>query len=122
MSPTGMKNSIRHIAFAAALCALLAPTAIPSGTATWELNSYSDFIRGRFNGLSLSREGRLSLSPKVDTLFTSDQPVIWSVAQAPDGAIYAATGHRGRLYKVEGASKSMLLWTAPEPEIFALAV
>ena len=44
------------------------------------------------------------------------------MAQAPDGAIYAATGHRGRLYKIEGPAKSTLLWTAPEPEIFALAV
>ena len=115
---------MRHLRMllAAALCAVLAPTAFASGTATWELNSYADFIRGRFNGLSLSREGRLSLSPKIDTLFTSDQPVIWAVAQAPDGAIYAATGHRGRLYKIEGAAKSTLLWTAPEPEIFALAV
>jgi hypothetical protein len=114
--------SMRHFACTVALCAALAPTAFPSGTATWELNSYADFIRGRFNGLSLSREGRLSLSPKVDTLFTSDQPVIWALAQGFDGAIYAATGHRGRLYKIEGSSKSSLLWTAPEPEIFALAV
>ena len=114
--------SMRHFACAAALCAALAPAAFPSGTATWELNSYADFIRGRFSGLSLSREGRLSLSPKVDTLFTSDQPVIWALAQGPDGAIYAATGHRGRLYKIEGPAKSTLLWTAPEPEIFALAV
>ncbi len=114
--------SMRHFARAAALCAALAPAAFSSGTTTWELNSYSDFIRGRFNGLSLSREGRLSLSPKVDTLFTSDQPVIWALAQGPDGAIYAATGHRGRLYKIDGPGKSTLLWTAPEPEIFALAV
>ena len=114
--------SIRHFACAAALYATLATTAFASGTATWELNSYADFIRGRFNGLSLSREGRISLSPKVETLFTSDQPVIWALAQGPDGAIYAATGHRGRLYKIEGPSKSSLLWTAPEPEIFALAV
>ena len=117
-----MTLSMRHFACAAALCAALAPTAFPSGTATWELNSYADFIRGRFNGLSLSREGRLSLSPKVETLFSSDQPVIWALAQAPDGAIYAATGHRGRLYKIEGPAKSTLVWTAAEPEIFALAV
>jgi hypothetical protein len=114
--------SVRRFACAAALCAALAPNAFPSGTATWELNSYADFIRGRFNGLSLSREGRLSLSPKVETLFTSDQPVIWALAQAPNGAIYAATGHRGRLYKIDGPGKSTLLWTAPEPEIFALAM
>jgi hypothetical protein len=117
-----MMGSIRRLTSAAAVCALLVPAAFPSGTATWELNSYSDFIRGRFQGISLSREGRLSLSPKVDTLFNSDQPVIWALAQGPDGALYAATGHRGRLYKIEGAGKSTLLWTADQPEIFALAV
>src|SRR5450755_2365305 len=117
-----MTLSLRHFACAAALCAALAPNAFPSGTATWELNSYADFIRGRFSGLSLSREGRLSLSPKVETLFTSDQPVIWSVAQAPDGTLYAATGHRGRLYRIGRDGKSSLLWTAEQPEIFAIAV
>ena len=71
-----MTLSMRHFACVAVLSATLAPIAFASGTATWELNSYADFIRGRFNSLSLSREGRLSLSPKVDTLFTSDQPVI----------------------------------------------
>ncbi len=117
-----MMLSLRPLARAAALCALLAPTVFPSGTATWELNSYTDFIRGRFNGLSLSREGRLSLAPKIETLFSSDQPIVWALAEAPDGSIYAATGHRGRLYKIDRAGRSELLWTAPEPEIFALAV
>ena len=50
---------------------------------TWEMDSYSDFVHGHFAGVSLSREGRLSLAPKIDTVFASDQPVIWSVAEAP---------------------------------------
>ena len=106
---------------AAAVGAVLVTAVLASGTATWEMNSYNDFIKGKFSGLSLSREGRLSLAPKVDTVFTSDQPVIWSVAQAPDGSLYAATGHRGRVYKIDKAGKSTLLWAAPEPEIFAIA-
>ena len=69
------------------------------------MTSYADFVRGRFDGVSLSREGRLSLAPKVETVFTSDQPVIWSVAQAPDGTLYAATGHRGRVYRIDRAGK-----------------
>jgi len=111
----------RLILKSAVVCAAFLPAALASGTATWEMTSYSDFIKGKFTGLSLSREGRLSLGPKVDTLFTSDQPVIWSVAQTADGTLYAATGHRGRLYKVDKAGKSSLVWTAPEPEIFAIA-
>ncbi len=101
-------------------CALF--PAFPSGTTVWEMNSYGDFVRGRFDGVSLSREGRLSLAPKVETVFTSDQPVIWARAQGPDGSIYAATGHRGRIYRIDRSGKSSLLWTADQPEVFALAV
>jgi hypothetical protein len=106
----------------AALAAVFAPAVFSSGTTAWEMSSYSDFVRGRFEGISLSREGRISLSPKVDTVFTSDQSVIWSVAQAPDGTLYAATGHRGRIYRIDNQGKASLLWTAVEPEVFAVAV
>jgi len=115
-----MRHSSR--ALVAALLIGTAPWALASGTAAWEMNSYADFIRGHFSGISLSREGRLSLAPKVDTIFTSDQPVIWSVAEGPDGSLYAATGNRGRVYRIDSAGKSTLLWTAEQPEVFAIAV
>ncbi len=109
-------------ALLAALLGTLAPALFPSGTTAWEMNSYDDFVGGRFDGISLSREGRLSLAPKVETLFNSDQPVIWSAARGPGETIYAATGHRGRVYKIDAAGKSSLLWTAEQPEVFAIAV
>lgn len=93
-----------------------------AGTVAWEMNTYQDFLRGRFQGVSLSRDGRLTLAPKMDTVFDSDQPIIWSIAEAADGAIYVATGHRGQVFRVERSGKSSLLWTADEPEVFALAV
>jgi hypothetical protein len=101
---------------------LLALPAAASVTTAWEMTSYADFIKGKFTGISLSREGRLTLAPKIDTVFTSDQPVIWSVAQGPDGLLYAATGHRGRIYRIDKTGKSSLYWTAEQPEIFAIAV
>jgi hypothetical protein len=103
--------------------ALLLPwIAAASSTTAWELGSWSDFIRGRFQGISLSREGRLSLAPKVETVFSSDQPVIWAVAEAHDGTLYAATGNRGRVYRIGRDGTSSLLWTADQPEVFAIAV
>jgi len=33
-----------------------------STTAFWELTSFSDFVKGTFNGVSLGRDGRLSLA------------------------------------------------------------
>lgn len=91
-------------------------------TATWEMNGYQDFLRGRLSGLSLTRDGRLVLGPKIDTVFSSDQPEIWSVARASDGSLYLGTGNRGRLYKIDASGKSSLLWTADQSEIFAVAV
>lgn len=109
----------RHLV---ALFVLLAAPAFAATTTTWELNGYQDFLRGTLTGLSLTRDGRLITGPKIDTLFTSDQPEIWSVAQAPDGSLYLGTGNRGRLYKVDPSGKSSLLWTADQPEIFAVTV
>jgi hypothetical protein len=101
---------------------LVASRLCASGTATWEMNNYRDFVRGRFTGISLSRDGRLRLAPRLETVFSSEQPVIWSIVQARDGAIYAATGHRGRVFRIDPAGKSTLLWTAEQPEVFALAL
>ena len=108
---------------AACVCGWLAltPAAFSAGASFWEMNSYQDFIRGRFEGLSMTRDGRMMVAPKLDTLFTSDQPVVWSLAPGRDGAVYAATGHRGRLYEIDKAGQSKLVWTSEQPEIFALA-
>ncbi len=93
-----------------------------SSTTSWEMNSYQDFIHGRFQGISLNRYGQLMLAPKMQTIFSSDQPVVWTVAAAPGGSLYAGTGHRGRLFRIDPTGNSTLVWTAEQPEIFAVAV
>ncbi len=102
-----------------AACAL---PAIAATTAVWEMNSYNDLIRGKLTGLSLNRDGKLALGPKLDTVFSPEQPQIWNLARAADGTLYIATGHRGRVYRVDPKGVSTLLWTAEQPEVFALAV
>ncbi len=101
---------------AAALIAVLLPGAT---TTYWEMGNFAEFSKGRFEGVSLTRDGRLTLAPRTDTVFTSDQPVIWSVAQSGPDTYYVATGHRGEVHRVSGG-KSELLWKAPEPEVFAI--
>ena len=89
---------------------------------TWEMNTYQDFLKGRFTGVSLDQNGKLTLAPKLETVFSSGQPVIWSIAAAPDGSYYAGTGHRGRVYHITASGASTLVWTADETEVFAVAV
>ncbi len=110
--------------FCAALAALpfTAMSLAAATTATWEMNTYQDFLRGRFQGIALDRDGRLTLAPKLETVFSSGQPTIWSIARGPDGSIYAGTGHRGRVYRIKPSGGSELVWTADQPEVFAVAV
>lgn len=44
------------------------------------------------------------------------------MAAAPDGSIYLGTGNRGRLFRVDLTGQGSLVWTADQPEIFAVTV
>ncbi len=116
------KGAVRSLSQLLAALLLAASMCSASTSAVWEMTSFTDFVKGKFDGVSLGRDGRLSLAPKLDTLFTSEQPVIWSVASGPDGALYAATGNRGRVFRIEQNGSSKLFWTADRPEVFAIAV
>ena len=104
------------------LAAVASVASFAATTATWELNGYQDFLRGRMSGLSITRDGRLVLGPKLDTVFSSDQAQIWSVARAPDGSVYLGTGNRGRLLKLDTAGNGTVVWNSDQPEIFAVAI
>ncbi|MGH7484084.1 MAG: PQQ-binding-like beta-propeller repeat protein, partial [bacterium] len=101
---------------------LLAVSASAATTATWEMSNYQDFMHGRLSGVSLTRDGRLMLAPKVDAVFYSGQPEIWSVAAAADGTLYLGTGHRGRVYRIDPSGHGSVYWTSDQPEVFAVAL
>ncbi len=112
---------MRLCPFLAATLAVAA-TAHAATSATWELNGYQDFLRGRLSGLSLTREGRLTPGPVIAPVYATDQAQVWSMAQAADGSLYLGTGNRGRVIKVDASGKGSVLWTAEQPEVFAIAV
>src|ERR1700686_5587766 len=94
-----MKARFLHLS----ICAFAIVALDGATSTTWEMNTYQDFLKGRFTGVSLDQNGKLTLAPKLETVFSSGQPVIWSVAPAPDGSFYTGTGHRGRVYRVNSS-------------------
>ncbi len=104
------------------MCAVLTASLSAATTTTWEMNSYQDFLKGHFTGTALDRDGKLHLAPKLETVFSSGEPAIWSLVQAPDGSFYAGTGHRGRLYHITASGASTLVWDSDQPEIFSVAL
>lgn len=102
---------------------LLLAACLPASTPTaWEMTSYQDFLKGRISGLALSKEGTLTPGFSPETVFDPQEAQVWSAARAADGTVVLGTASRGRLYQVSPTGAGTLLWTAPEPAIFAVAV
>ncbi len=107
------------------MCALLftGVWAVNAATSTaWEVSGFNDFLKGRLSGLSLDANGRLQPGLSVQWTATLDQPALWSAAQAPDGSVYAATGHSGKIFKISPDGKSSLIWSAQQSEVFAICI
>ena len=101
------------------LCALAPLWA--GGTKTWEMTTFQDFSEGTLQSVAITRDGRLIPAPRLDVLFASDQPAIWAVVQDSSGVIYAGTGNRGRVFRIDSSGKSQIYWSAEEPEVFAIS-
>lgn len=108
------------IAAALACCSISGALNAAAPTA-WETTSYQDFLKAKLTGLAVTRDGRVMLAPKIDTLFAGEAAV-WSMASASDGSTYLGTGHKGRLIRVDRSGQSTVVFTAGEAEIFAVAV
>ena len=96
--------------------------ASPATSTVWEVNGFSDFLKGRLSNLSLTSEGTLQPGPVTRWNTPLDQPALWAIAEAPDGSMYAATGHSGKVYKISPNGKASLLWASQQTEVFALCV
>jgi sugar lactone lactonase YvrE len=93
-----------------------------ANTKFWTSATYEDFAPGNFSGISLNREGTMTLAPQLKEVFSTDQAVVWAVARDSKGNIYLGTGHSGKVFKLGPDLKGSVFFEASEPDIFALAV
>lgn len=109
---------IRLLACVCAATALL----FAATSTSWETAGYADFAKGRFSGLSLTSDGTVQLGPPLRWRSNMGQPALWALALGPDGALYSATGHSGRVFRIAPDGSSQPIWKAEQSEVFALAV
>src|ERR1035441_4310558 len=107
--------------FAVALCGL-AIGAYGATSTAWEVNGFTDFLKGRLTGLSVSVTGSVQLGPPIRFNTALEQPAVWSIVPAPDHGVYVSTGHQGKVFRVGEDGKSSLVWSSVQPEVFALCV
>ncbi len=104
-----------------ALCSLALAASAATSTA-WEVSGFSDFLKGHLTGLTLDPNGRLQPGLGIRWNAALGQPALWSIAQGPDGAVYAATGHSGKVFKITPDGKSSVFWSSDQSEVFAICV
>ncbi len=94
-----------------------------TGTETvfWQVGSFEEFLQGTLSNVSLDTEGELHLAPGARVVFNPEEALALSLAHDQKGNVYFGTGHQGKVFRVDSALHSNLLFAAREPDIFALA-
>jgi hypothetical protein len=112
------------LALAAAL--LAAPPAGATQVRIFQTQTAIGFLGGKLTGISVDALGRMRLAPRTLRVAQIGEPFVFSAARIPGGATGAGdswvvgTGNSGKVLAVAADGRVRELFTAPEPEVFAL--
>jgi hypothetical protein len=106
----------------AAAAAVLLTDASASGPSFWTIATAADFLKGRSEGVYVSLEGVVTAGPALNNRLTSTPGQVWSLAQGPDGTLWAGTGGDGRVLRLRPGQAEQTAFDATENNIFALAI
>lgn len=104
------------------LCSILSLPASAVDTSFWQLGTFDDFLQGTLTGVSISKDGELTLAPETRALFGPDENLALSLAGDDKHYVYVGTGHAGKVFRVDSSGKGSLFFTSREPDVFALTV
>ena len=86
----------------------------------WELRTKEDFLRGKFDGVSLAFDGVLALAPQVDRIAGPSEEFYMSLLTGPDGELFLGTGHGGKVYRIGTDGKAELYFQTQEIDVTCL--
>jgi hypothetical protein len=116
------KRILRTSAVALTLISLFITKAFAGEPVVWEINSRAEVLKGEARGVSITDNGVVTLAPRLDQVFDTEQPYIWSSAVDAAGNLYLGTGHDGKLFRVTADGRGALLYKAAELDVTALAI
>jgi len=92
-------------------------------TKIWDLKTANDFAAAKaLKNLSLHRAGRLHLAPKQTAVAGVDELLILCLAPDGKGSVYAGTGARGRVIRIDAQGKATVLWQFAEQLVTSIAL
>jgi len=105
-----------------ALALLAVTAALAVVPQKWTFRLFDDFLRGKFDGVSLASDGRLTLSPREDPIDGPTEDFYLSFLMTPEGIAYLGTGHGGRIYRIAKDGKAELYAQTSEMDVTCLAM
>lgn len=112
----------KRVPAAAAAILVSAAVALAVAPQKWTFRTADEFLRGKFDGISISAEGVLTLAPREEKLAGPAEDFYLSFLMSPDGAAYLGTGHEGRIYRIAKDGKPELFAQTAEMEVTCLAM
>jgi len=88
----------------------------------WELRTREDYLRGKFDGVSVAYDGTLALAPREEKLAAPQEEFYLSVLALADGTTFLGTGHGGKVYRIGKDGKSELWFQAAEMDVTSLVL
>ena len=106
----------------AAIASLAASALFAGDTHIWTQGEYADFQKGIAKNLSLRSDGLVTLAPRLQELYDTSLPYLWSVAQDSKGNLYAGGGTGAKLFRIGVDGKGKLLAEFETLAVQAVAV
>lgn len=107
--------------FAAPLFALIFTTsAFAVAPQFWRVRNADDFLAGDIDGFAVTSRGDLRAGPTMRKIASFTDPFVLSQTTGANGDRFFGTGNDGKVYRLRGTDLK-LVYTANEPEIYALA-
>jgi sugar lactone lactonase YvrE len=104
------------------LISLFTVDALAGEPVVWEIGSRTELLKGEARGVSVTDNGVLTLAPRLDQIFNTEQGYVWSSAIDAGGNIYVGTGHDGKIFRVTPDGRGSLFYKASELDVTALAI
>ncbi len=113
-------NRILVTALAAGLAVgTLAAPSVAAPVRVLQVQSQASFLAGELDGVSVDSRGVLALAQRAERVAALGEPFAFALATTPDGWA-VGTGDDGRVIGVSQRGEVRVLFTAPEPQVFAL--
>ncbi|MBU1337992.1 MAG: hypothetical protein KKD56_02885 [Acidobacteria bacterium] len=113
-----MKNISAIAIFLIICCSLTLHAVVPE---KWELYRFEDFLKGKFDGVSVSSDGRLILAPNEVAMDTPGEEFYLSLLFGKNDDLFIGTGHSGHIIHIDRTGKAELYYNLPEMDVFCLA-